>query len=214
MKSNTRLRYGFSVLAFELLVGNAAVAAGSPGPVPATPTPAIVEPRDKLFPGTIQLSIDATDVVRKIVQVHEVIPVEAGDLTLFYPKWLPGTHAPKGAIDRLAGLEIKANGQKIAWLRDPVDVYAFRLTVPGGVAKLDVDFQYLSPVNDDVGEAEITDNMMVLEPIRLSLLPGRLFRPPDPGRARYHAAGGLAVRHRAGRRVGAWRPRHLQDHAL
>jgi predicted metalloprotease with PDZ domain len=163
------------VLAFELLVGNAAVAAGSPGPVPATPTPAIVEPRDKLFPGTIQLSIDATDVVRKIVQVHEVIPVEAGDLTLFYPKWLPGTHAPKGAIDRLAGLEIKANGQKIAWLRDPVDVYAFRLTVPGGVAKLDVDFQYLSPVNDDVGEAEITDNMMVLEPIRLSLYPAGYF---------------------------------------
>jgi predicted metalloprotease with PDZ domain len=158
-----------------VLVGDLAFAAGSPGPMPAISTPAIAEPQDKPFPGTIQLSIDATDIDRKIVRVHETVPVEAGDLTLLYPKWLPGTHAPEGAIDRFAGLEIKSGGQKIAWMRDPVDVYAFHLTVPAGVAKLEVEFQYLSPVNDDVGEAEITANMMVLQPIRLSLYPAGYF---------------------------------------
>jgi predicted metalloprotease with PDZ domain len=147
----------------------------SPGPTPATPTPAIAEPQDKPFPGVIQLSIDATDLDRKIVRVHEVIPVEAGALTLLYPQWQPGTHAPEGAIDRFAALEIQANGQKIAWVRDPVQVYAFHLVVPAGATKLDVAFQYLSPVGDDVGEAEITSNIMMLEPIRLSLYPAGYF---------------------------------------
>ena len=150
-------------------------AAASPGPVPAMPAPPIPAPEDKPFPGTIQLSIDATDLDRKIVRVHEVIPAEAGDLTLLYPKWLPGTHAPEGAIDRFAGLTVTANGQKLAWVRDPVDVFAFHLTVPAGVSRLDVNFQYLSPVGDDFGDAEITANMMVLEPIRLSLYPAGYF---------------------------------------
>jgi predicted metalloprotease with PDZ domain len=149
--------------------------AASPGPVPAAPAPAIPAPEDKPFPGTIQLSIDATDIDRKVVRVHEVIPAEAGDLTLLYPKWLPGTHAPEGAIDRLAGLTVTANGQKLAWVRDPVDVYAFHLTVPAGAPKLDVSFQYLSPVSDRFGDAEITSNMMELEPIRLSLYPAGYF---------------------------------------
>ena len=33
-------------------------------------------------------------------------------------------HGPAGQIDKLAGLEFFANGKKLAWLRDPVDVYA------------------------------------------------------------------------------------------
>jgi predicted metalloprotease with PDZ domain len=169
------LRRACLMMCLTVLSGGLAFAAGSPGPVPATPTPAIADPQDKPFPGTILLSIDATDIDRKIMRVHEVIPVQAGELTLLYPKWLPGTHAPEGAIDRFAGLEIEANGQKIAWMRDPVDVYAFHLIVPAGVAKLDIDFQYLSPINDSVGEAEITANMMVLEPIRLSLYPAGYF---------------------------------------
>ena len=149
--------------------------AASPGPVPAATAPTIPAPEDRPYPGTIQLSIDARDIDRKVVRVHEVVPAEAGDLTLLYPKWLPGTHAPEGAIDRFAGLEITANGQKVAWVRDPVDVYAFHLTVPAGAAKLEVNFQYLSPVGDDFGDAEITSNMMVLEPIRLALYPAGYF---------------------------------------
>ena len=162
--------------AFSFAALLAAPTLASPGPTPAVPTPAIAAPEDKPFPGTIQLSIDATDLDRKIVRVHEVVPVEAGaPLTLLYPQWLPGTHAPEGAIDRFAALEIQGNGQKIGWVRDPVEVYAFHVTVPAGVTKLDVTFQYLSPVSDDMGEAEITSNMMMLEPIRLVLYPAGYF---------------------------------------
>src|SRR5271156_4011324 len=175
MKTVSMLGSACVMTCLAVLVGDLAFAAGSPGPMPATPTPAIAEPQDKPFPGTIQLSIDATDIDRKIVRVHEVIPVEAGELTLLYPKWLPGTHAPEGAIDRFAGLEIRADGQKIAWARDPVDIYAFHVTVPAGASKLDLSFQYLSPVDDEVGDADISSNIMFLEPIRLSLYPAGYF---------------------------------------
>ena len=168
--------FNHAILAVGMTVAACGPAsAASPGPVPAAPSPPIPPPQDKPFPGTIQLSIDATDIDRKVVRVHEVIPVAPGDFTLLYSKWLPGTHAPEGAIDRFAALTITANGQKVEWVRDPVDVYAFHLTVPRGAAKLDVNFQYLSPVGDDFGDAEITSNMMVLEPIRLSLYPAGYF---------------------------------------
>src|ERR1039458_5978999 len=32
------------------------------------------------------------------------------ETVLLYPKWLPGTHAPEGPIDRIAGLRITASG--------------------------------------------------------------------------------------------------------
>jgi predicted metalloprotease with PDZ domain len=168
-------RRALSGLAIAATVGVPTLAAGTPGPIPAPPVPEIAAPQDKPFPGVIQLSIDATDLDRKIVKVHETIPVEPGEMTLLYPKWLPGTHAPEGAIDRLAGLEIRAGGEKVSWIRDTVDVYAFHLTVPRGASSLDVDFQYLSPVDDAVGDPEITSSMMYLEPIALSLYPAGYF---------------------------------------
>ena len=36
----------------------------------------------------------------------------SGPLTLLYPKWLPGTHRPDGRVDALAGLVIKADGER------------------------------------------------------------------------------------------------------
>ena len=158
-----------------LLCAATGLAAASPGPVPAPAPPELAPPLDRPYPGNIQLSIDATDINRKIVRIHEIIPVAPGDLTLLYPKWLPGTHAPEGAIDRLAGLAFKANGAALGWTRDPVDVYAFHLTAPQGVNSLDVDFQYLSPVDDNVGDAEITSAMMYLEFVRLVLYPAGYF---------------------------------------
>src|SRR5205814_2268562 len=86
----------YSNIALALFLAAAPALAASPGPVPAAATPPIAEPEDRPFPGTIQLSIDATDIDRKVVRVHEAIPATPGDLTLLYPKWLPGTHAPEG----------------------------------------------------------------------------------------------------------------------
>ena len=106
--------------------------------------------------------VDTTDVERRIVHVHERPSGVTPNLVLLYPKWLPGNHSPTGPIDRLAGLKISANGARVLWRRDPVDVYAFRVQVPAAVKSIDIDFDYLSPTSAKVGPPEISDNMLIL----------------------------------------------------
>lgn len=126
---------------------------------------------DQDFPGTIQLSVDATDVSRRILQVRERIPVQPGPLTLWYPQWIPGNHAATGPINQLAGLQISGNGQAIAWRRDPLDMYAFQVDVPAGVAVLDLQFQYLSPTAGDQGRVAMTTDLMSVQWHRVLLYP-------------------------------------------
>jgi len=47
-------------------------------------------------------------------------------------------HAPAGPLDSIIGLEIKANGQRLDWKRDPYEMYAISLTVPAGATQLDI----------------------------------------------------------------------------
>ena len=88
--------------------------------------------QDVAYPGSLTLKVDLTDLDRKIFSVHESIPVKPGPLTLLYPEWLPGNHAPRGPIDGLAGLIISSGGHPVEWVRDPVNVYAFHVQVPAG----------------------------------------------------------------------------------
>ncbi|HTQ15305.1 MAG TPA: hypothetical protein VMH86_15645 [Rhizomicrobium sp.] len=134
------------------------------GPAPLAYPPAIPAPQDKAFAGTIRLSVDATDTARGIFRVHETVPVaQAGDLVLLYPKWLPGNHGPTGPIDKMAGLTIRSGAVKLSWLRDPVDVYAFHVRVPAGARAIDVDFQFLSPVDAKEGRVVMTAEMLNLQ---------------------------------------------------
>lgn len=94
----------------------------------------------------IRLAVDATDLDRRIFQVEASYPVHAGPLTLYYPQWIPGNHAPTGPIGDLAGIQFFANGKVVPWLRDPVNMFAFKLDVPRGVSKLEARYQYLSPI--------------------------------------------------------------------
>ena len=74
----------------------------------------IAAPKDTPYLGAIRLSVDATDIDRHIFNVHETIPVRAGEsIVLLYPQWLPGNHAPSGRVDKLAGLMIHANGARV-----------------------------------------------------------------------------------------------------
>jgi predicted metalloprotease with PDZ domain len=129
-------------------------------------------PRDVPYPGTIQLTVDATDITRGVFQVHQRIPVRGpSDLVLLYPKWLPGHHSPSGEIRKVAGLKVTANGQALKWVRDPLDVYAFRVVVPEGVPAIDVDFQFLSAVGDNQGRTVMTPEMASIQWIATSLYP-------------------------------------------
>ncbi|MEO5624930.1 MAG: peptidase M61 [Dokdonella sp.] len=132
---------------------------------------AIPSPVDVSYPGTLKLEVDATDLDHRVVRVHEEIPVAPGALTLLYPQWLPGNHAPRGPIDKLAGLAIRGNGQAIAWKRDPVEVYAFHVEVPAGVASLSIDFDFLSPQDASQGRVVMTPDMLNLQWNTVALYP-------------------------------------------
>jgi predicted metalloprotease with PDZ domain len=132
----------------------------------------IALPRDMAYPGTIQLTVDASDVTRAIFKVHEHVPVSgAGDFVMLYPKWLPGNHSPTGQINKVAGFRATANGQELKWVRDDLDVYAFHIAVPQGVTAIDVDFQYVSPTASNQGRVVATPDLASIEWIANSMYP-------------------------------------------
>jgi predicted metalloprotease with PDZ domain len=159
-----------------LAMGMAQSALAQDPPQPAPPTPPIPAPADVAYPGTIELRVDATDTDRKIFRVHETVPVAGpGPMILLYPKWLPGNHSPSGAIDKLAGLIVTANGQRVEWRRDPVDVFAFHVDVPAGARALDLEFEFLSPTDTRQGRVVMTPAMLNLEWNQVALYPAGYF---------------------------------------
>src|SRR6516165_9758013 len=77
------------------------------------------------FAQPIRLRVDATEAPRKIYHAELTIPATAGPMNLFYPKWIPGEHAPTGPITDLVNLKISSDGQDLAWKRDSVELFAF-----------------------------------------------------------------------------------------
>ncbi|HKV98076.1 MAG TPA: peptidase M61 [Gammaproteobacteria bacterium] len=131
----------------------------------------IPAPLDTPYPGTLQLSVDATDVAQGIFRATETIPVKPGELILLYPKWIPGNHEPSGPIDKFAGLTVTANGQALAWTRHQYDVYAFRVDVPQDVSEITLQFQYLSARAPGARPVEMTDKMLNLTWHKMLLYP-------------------------------------------
>ena len=58
-------------------------------------------------PPTIVLDVDARELPRRLVHTRMRIPCQPGPLALWYPKWIPGTHAPSGPLDTIGGLRIE-----------------------------------------------------------------------------------------------------------
>jgi predicted metalloprotease with PDZ domain len=128
--------------------------------------------RDIPFPGTVQLTVDATDVTRGIFRIRQRVPVTAaGDLVLLYPKWVPGGHSPRGDIKNVTGVRFTADGRPLKWMRDPLDVFAFHVTVPPGVTAVDAEFQYVSSTAENQGRTVMTPEMSSIQWLSLSLYP-------------------------------------------
>jgi predicted metalloprotease with PDZ domain len=141
-------------------------------PVPTAKVDTIPAARDVPYPGTLKLTIDASDVTRAIFRIHETIPVaQAGDFVVLYPKWVPGGHSPRNDIKNATGFRFTSGGRALKWVRDTLDVYAFHVAVPQGVTAIDVDFQYVSPTADNQGRTMMTPDMESIEPISTSLYP-------------------------------------------
>jgi predicted metalloprotease with PDZ domain len=150
-------------------------ASASPGPSAIAPAAAIAAPQDRPYPGVLRVAVDASDLERRIVRVHESLSGISAHTVLLYPQWLPGHHAPEGPIDRLAGLRISANGVPVAWTRDTVDVFAFHVQTAPGVTSIDIDFDYLSPTSPKVGRIEVSRDLLILEWANVVLYPAGYF---------------------------------------
>lgn len=93
----------------------------------------------------IELEIDALDLPRKLIHSKMTFPVKRGEQSFWYPKWIPGIHAPRGPIENLGGLKFTADDDEtIPWNRDHVELYQFHLEVPRGVKQLTVELDYIS----------------------------------------------------------------------
>jgi len=99
----------------------------------------------------VTIALDATAAPRKIFHATLKIPASAGDLTLYYPKWIPGEHAPDGPVVDLAGLFFKANGQILKWRRDLLDGFTIHVQVPAGSTEVQADVDFLSPATFEGG---------------------------------------------------------------
>jgi predicted metalloprotease with PDZ domain len=160
---------------------------------------------DRPYPGIIDLQVDASNIGQRIFQVHEHIPVKAGKLTLLYPQWRLGAHAPAGyLLSQFAGLVLSGNHRRIEWRRDPLDMYAFHADIPAGVAMLDAEFQFLSPVEGSQGAILATAEMLAVHWEAVLLYPagvyahGVIFKPSIVMPQDWKFAGALELAEQSG----------------
>jgi predicted metalloprotease with PDZ domain len=133
----------------------------------------------KLFaaaaPPHIAIALDATDAPRKIFHAQLTIPASPGTMTLYYPKWIPGEHAPSGPVIDLAGLKFTGNGQFLKWRRALDDNWTINVEVPGGVQQVHASLDYLSPAAEGqelfTAGASATDKMAVISWNQVLLYP-------------------------------------------
>jgi predicted metalloprotease with PDZ domain len=157
-----------------------AAAGASPGPQPTAAIVPVPAPQDRPYPGVMSVAVDLRDLDRRIVHIHERISGIGPNPVLLYPQWLPGGHAPEGPIDKIAGIKVSADGAPVAWMRDPVNVFAFRLQGAAHLKAIDVDFDYLSPTSPKVGPADMSHDLAILEWINVVLYPAGYFARQIP----------------------------------
>jgi predicted metalloprotease with PDZ domain len=96
-------------------------------------------------PPRLDLAVDATDLARCRLRATVTIPAAPGRLWLLFPRWIPGTHAPSGLVENLAGLTVRAaDGTPLPWRRDPLQPHRFAVNVPASGGPVAVDLVYLA----------------------------------------------------------------------
>lgn len=182
-----------------LLASAAAPAfAQNSAPQPVTIEDRIPAARDIPYPGTMTVDVDATNNQQGIFKVNQTIPVSrSGPMVLLFPKWIPGKHAPRGEIEKVAALQFYAQGKRLEWKRDPLDMFAFHIEVPAGAKAVNVTFDFVSATVANQGRIVATPELMSLQFFSLSLYPAGYFVRQIPVQARiklpvgWSAASGL-----------------------
>jgi predicted metalloprotease with PDZ domain len=118
---------------------------------------ALAAPRARAL-DAISLTVDASGTQQKLLHARMEIPVAPGELTLYYPKWIPGEHGATGPISDIVNLHFEGGGKTVPWKRDLLDVFTFHLEIPQGVNRLTASYDYIEPEGYSA-----TDKLMVLE---------------------------------------------------
>jgi predicted metalloprotease with PDZ domain len=165
---------GSILSAMALALAAPAILAANSAPVAVPLSHDVPDAVDTPYPGgTLGLDIDATDVTRGVYRVIETIPVAPGksELTLLFPQWLPGNHGPRGPLAELVAVSFEANGQKLEWKRDPIEVNAFHVALPAGTREVTARFIHTSPLQTSEGRITMTPAMLNLQWEKMSLYP-------------------------------------------
>jgi predicted metalloprotease with PDZ domain len=123
---------------------------------------------------TVTLAVDATTAPRKIFHASLKIPASPGDLTLYYPKWIPGEHAPDGPVIDLAGLKFFAGSKTLKWRRDLLDGFTLHVDVPAGASEVTAELDFLSPATFEGGfsaGSSATDKLAIISWNQVLLYP-------------------------------------------
>lgn len=106
----------------------------------------------------IRITIDATDLPRKLLSATLEIPVipddDSGAVALWYPKWVPGSHGPGGPVANVAGLLIKdSDARELEWNRTVGEPHRIVVHVEPGLTKLHVEVRYITnqPTTNSMG---------------------------------------------------------------
>ncbi len=188
------MRFTCSLLLAVVVVAPCAVAQREPQPQPEPVPlpPPIASPVDRPYGAPMQLTVDATNFTDRVEHVHEDIPIEreregkskhqteGREMVLLYPEWIPGDHAPSGPLQNLGGLVTTVDGQRVQWVRDRVNVYAFHVPLPAGAKSVGVDFDYLSAIRPGAGRVEFSKDLVDLEWSEVVLYPAGYFTRDIP----------------------------------
>lgn len=95
-------------------------------------------------PPQISVEVDARELGRSLLHAKVELPATAGDFVVWYPKWIPGVHAPGGPVQNIAGLRFSTvKGAPLTWRRDDDDLFRFHVTVPAGVDRVVARLDYI-----------------------------------------------------------------------
>jgi len=93
----------------------------------------------------VELVVDAHELPRKLLHSKMTFPVSAGQTSFWYPKWIPGIHAPRGPVENIAGLRFESpDGDTIKWKRDQIELYQFHVELPAGARELVAKLDYIA----------------------------------------------------------------------
>ena len=118
----------------------------------------------------IRITADLSEAPRRLFHADIDLPVKSGPVTLITPQWIPGNHGPTGEASSIVGVIFTANtadGQKLTWRRDDVNLYEFHLDIPAGVTNLHAHL-------DAIVTSRVSRQMACLEWERLMLYPAHI----------------------------------------